>query len=312
MRFGLQLKTFDPGEHGNHWDSTLAVARACEEAGLDSVWFADHFMFVREEEPDAETPVMECFTVLAALAAATSRVRLGALVAGVPYRNPALLAKMHATLDVISHGRAIIGLGAGWHKLEFDAYGWPFGTVGERMEKLEDAVQIIKKMMTERPASYAGKHYSIHEALNDPMPVQRPHPPIMIGGGGEKQTLRLVARYGDFCNVFGDLETVAHKFEVLRRHCEDVGRPYEEITRSHHLSILLARDDAELARKRERFARDLPNFHGLIGTPDTIIAALREYAAIGSQYVTFSMPDAGDLDSVRLFGETVLPALARG
>lgn len=306
MLFGLQLTTYPPRDGGNHFDSTLAVARACEDAGLDSVWFADHFMWRSEDEPDKERPTLECFVTLGALAAATERVRLGALVAGVPYRNPALLAKMHATLDVISHGRCIIGLGAGWHKLEFDAYGWPFGTVKERMEKLEDAVQIMRKMMTERPASYSGKHYSIDKALNDPMPVQKPRPPIMIGGGGEKQTLRLVAQYADFCNVFGDPPAVQHKFEVLREHCERVDRPYEEITLSNHTGILIARDEQDLARKREQY----PEFGGFCGTPDAVIERMHEYASVGSQYVTFSMPDAGELDSLRLFGETVVPALA--
>ncbi|MDP9382403.1 MAG: LLM class F420-dependent oxidoreductase [Chloroflexota bacterium] len=307
MRFGLQLKTYAPREHGNHWDSTLAVARACEEAGLDSVWFADHFMFPDEENPDKEVPVMECFTVLGALAAATNRIRIGALVAGVPYRNPALLAKMHSTLDVISHGRTIVGLGAGWHQPEFDAYGWPFGTVKQRMEQLEDAAQIIKAMMTQRPASHTGKHYSIRDAYNDPMPIQKPHPPIMIGGGGERQTLRLVAKHADFCNVFGDPETVAHKFEVLRGHCEKVGRPYEEITRSNHVPMLIGRSEAEL---REKHGESLDSFSGLMGTPETIIQRLGEYAAVGSQYITLRMENADDLDPIHLFGETVLPALA--
>jgi len=306
MQFGLQLSTYEAKGGGNTWDSVLAVARACEAAGLDSVWFADHFMWRDEEDPERERPNLECFLTLGALAAATERVRLGALVVGVPYRNPALLAKMHTTLDVISHGRSIIGLGAGWHKLEFDSYGWPFGTVKERMEKLEDAVQIMKLMMTERPASFDGQHYSIDEALNDPLPVQKPHPPIMIGGGGEKQTLRLVAQYADFCNVFGDSEQVAHKFAVLRAHCERVGRPYDEVTKSNHTGILIARDDAELALKRERF----PDFNGIAGTPGQVIQRLREFADVGSTYVTFAMPDVDDITPMQLFGETVVPALA--
>jgi len=306
MQFGLQLSTYEAKGGGNTWDSVLAVARACEAAGLDSVWFADHFMWRDEDNPDRERPNLECFLTLGALAAATERVRLGALVVGVPYRNPALLAKMHTTLDVISHGRSIIGLGAGWHKLEFDSYGWPFGTVKERMEKLEDAVQIMKLMMTERPASFDGQHYSIDEALNDPLPVQKPHPPIMIGGGGEKQTLRLVAQYADFCNVFGDSAQVAHKFAVLRAHCERVGRPYDEVTKSNHTGILIARDDAELALKRERF----PDFNGIAGTPGQVTQRLREFADVGSTYVTFAMPDVDDITPMQLFGETVVPALA--
>ncbi len=305
MKFGLQLSTYRARGGGNSWDSVLAVARSCEAASLDSVWFADHFMWRDEDDPDRERPNLECFLTLGALASATERVRLGALVVGVPYRNPALLTKMHTTLDVISHGRSIVGLGAGWHKLEFDSYGWPFGTVTERMEKLEDAVQITKLMMTERPATYEGKHYSIHGALNDPLPVQKPHPPIMIGGSGEKKTLRLVAQYADMCNVFGDPEQVAHKFAVLRSHCERVGRPYDDVTKSNHTGILIARDEAELARKRERF----PDFGGIVGTPEQVIERLRAYAAAGSTYVTFTMPDVDDIEPMQLFGESVVPAL---
>lgn len=306
MRFGLQLSTYEPRNGGNHWDATVAVARTCEDAGLDSVWFADHFMFAEEGKPETSRPVMECFVVLGALAAATERVRLGALVVGVPYRNPALLAKMHATLDVVSHGRAIVGLGAGWHKPEFDAYGWEFGSVRERMEKLEDAARIIRAMMTERPATVEGTHDSVRGALNDPMPVQRPRPPIMIGGDGEKQTLRMVAQYAEYCNVFGDPETVRHKFAVLRDHCARVGRPFEEITLSNHTGILIAPDERGVEAKRAAH----PEFGGILGTPEQVIERLREYAAVGSRYVTFSMPDAADLDGIRLFGETVVPALA--
>ncbi|MEJ7653480.1 MAG: LLM class flavin-dependent oxidoreductase [Chloroflexia bacterium] len=225
---------------------------------------------------------------------------------GRAYRNPALLAKMSTTLDIVSRGRSIIGLGAGWHKLEFDSYDWPFGTVGERMDKLEDAVQIVHRMLTERPATFKGKHYSIDEALNDPPAIQKPRPPIMIGGGGEQRTLKLVAQYADYCNVFGSPDEIAHKFDVLRKHCETVGRPFEEITLSNHGSIMIARDEAELQAKKEQF----PDFRGLAGTPDQVIERCREYVAVGSTYMTFSMPDIADLEPIRLFGETVGPALA--
>lgn len=307
MLLGQQIGSYAPSKHGNHWDTTLAAAQACEQAGLDSVWLADHFMFPDKNDLAKEVPVFDCFVILGAIAASTSRIRIGELVVGVPYRNPALLAKMLTTLDVVSHGRSIVGLGAAWHDVEFEAYGWPFPSVRERMEMLEEAIQIVDLMMTQRPASFAGKHYTVKDAYNDPMPVTKPRPPIMIGGGGEKSTLRIVAQYADFCNVFGDPETVAHKYEVLRQHCERVGRPFEAITRSNDIGILIAANERELAAKKERYGDKV----GLSGTPDMIIEGLQRYAAAGSQYVTFHMPDASDIEPILLLGETVVQAVAQ-
>jgi F420-dependent oxidoreductase-like protein len=306
MRLGLQLWPCYPSEYGNHFDTVLALVQACEQAGLDSVWMPDHFMFPDEEHPEKEVPVMECFVVLGALAARTSRIRLGQLVTGVPYRNPALLAKMCATLDVISHGRCIVGLGAAWHEPEFIAYGWPFPSVRVRLEMLEEAVQVVDRLLTQRPAHFNGNHYFVQHAYNDPMPVQKPRPPIMIGGSGERRTLKLVAQYADYCNVFGDPGTVAHKFEVLRRHCETVGRPFSAITLCNHRGILIAGDEAELAAKKERH----PDFGGIVGTPQAVIDQLKEYAAAGSQYMTFNLADAEDIPAIRLLGEAVLPYVA--
>ena len=306
MLLGQQIGTYAPSKHGNHWDTTLAAALACEQAGLDSVWLADHFMFPDHEHPEKEVPVFDCFVALGGIAARTSRIRIGELVVGVPYRNPALLAKMLTTLDVVAHGRTIVGLGAAWHHEEFAAYGWPFPSVRERMEMLEEAVQIVDRMMTGRPSGFAGKHYHVADAYNDPRPVQQPRPPIMIGGSGEQVTLRIVAEYADFCNVGGDPETVAHKYEVLRRHCEQVGRPYEEVTRSNDVGILIAANERELAAKKERYGDKL----GLVGTPEMIVDGLRRYAQVGSQYVTFHMPDAHEIEPILLLGETVVPAVA--
>src|SRR5829696_7251615 len=299
MLMGQQLGSYMPSAHGNHWDTTLAAARACEQAGLDSVWLADHFMFPDKANPENEKPVFDCFVALGALAARTSRIRLGELVVGVPYRNPALLAKMLTTLDVIAHGRSIVGLGAAWHEPEFRAYGWPFPPVRERMEMLEEAVQIVDRMLTQRPASFAGKHYTVSGAYNDPRPVQHPRPPLLIGGSGERVTLRLVATHADMCNVSGDPDEVERLFGVLAAHCQPVGRPFNEITRCNHVSILIASDEAELTAKTQRH----PDFGGIAGTPQTVVAKLREYAAVGSQYVTFTLADPDDLEAVRLIGE---------
>jgi F420-dependent oxidoreductase-like protein len=304
---GQQLGSYWPSRYGNHWDTTLAAARAVEQAGLDSVWLADHFMFPDLADPAKEVAVFDCFVALAAIAANTSRVRIGQLVVGVPYRNPALLAKMMTTLDVVSHGRTIVGLGAAWHEPEFVAYGWPFPSVRDRMGMLEEAVQIVDRMMTRRPASFSGTYYTVAEAYNDPMPVQKPRPPIMIGGGGEKTTLRIVAQYADLCNVGGDAPTSARKFDVLRQHCERVGRPAEAVTRSSDISILIAANERELAKKRERFSDR--SFH-VAGTPEQVIEGLRAYARAGAQYITFNMPDAADVEPILLLGETVVKEVA--
>jgi F420-dependent oxidoreductase-like protein len=307
MLMGIQLGTYMPSERGNHWSTTLAAAQAAEKAGLDSVWLADHFMFPDYEQLDREVPVFDCFVALGAIAAMTSRVRIGELVVGVPYRNPALLAKMLTTLDVVANGRTIIGLGAAWHQPEFRAYGWPFPSVRERMEMLEEAVQIVDRLLTQRPASFNGKHYTMDEAYNDPLPVQKPRPPIMIGGSGEKMTLRIAAQYADFCNVGGDPDTVAHRFDILRQHCGRVGRPPEAVTRSNDMSILIAANEHELAAKKQRFGDKF----NLIGTPDRIVDGLHRYARAGSQYVTFHLPDAEHVEPILLLGETVVPQVAR-
>jgi F420-dependent oxidoreductase-like protein len=304
---GQQLGTNLPSGHGNHWDNTLAAARAGEAAGLDSVWLPDHFMFPDYEKPETEVPVFDCFVGLAAIAASTDQIRVGQLVVGVPYRNPVLLAKMLSTLDVVAHGRSIVGLGAAWHEPEFVAYGWPFPPVRERMEMLEEAVQIVDLVMTQRPASFSGTYYTVREAYNDPLPVQKPRPPIMIGGSGEKVTLRLAAQYADMCNVMGDPALVRHRFEVLRQHCESVGRAYEAITRSNDVSILIAANERELVAKKERFGDKF----SLIGTPEQIVEGLRSYAQVGSQYVTFHMPDAKEIEPILLLGETVVREAAQ-
>jgi alkanesulfonate monooxygenase SsuD/methylene tetrahydromethanopterin reductase-like flavin-dependent oxidoreductase (luciferase family) len=174
------------------------------------------------------------------------------------------------------------------------------------MEMLDEAVQIVDRMLTQRPASFVGKHYQVTDAYNDPPPVQQPRPPIMIGGSGEKATLRIVAQYADFCNVGGDPAIVAHKYAVLREHCEQVGRPYEAITRSNDVGILIAADDQELAAKKVQYGEDFD----LVGTPEAIIEGIQRYAEVGSQYLTFHLPDAEEITPIRLLGETVVPAVA--
>jgi len=223
--FGVQQGSCTPGPAGTGWETVRAVAQVRDEGGCDAFWIPDHVQC-------GEEPVLECWVTLGALAAATTRLRLSALVTGIPYRNPALLAKMGATLDVISQGRAIMGIGAAWHKEEFDAYGYDVETAADRSRRLEEAAQLLRAMLSQQMTTFAGRYDTVRDAVNVPQPVQA-HVPILIGGNGEKVTLRLVAQYGDLCTIFGTPDEVRQRLEVLRAHCGSVGRPDEEITRTH-------------------------------------------------------------------------------
>ena len=309
MQFGIQVNPYFPGPTGNPWDSTLATTRAAETAGFDSVWLYDHFMWENHPGQPADGPTLECFVGLGALAAVTSRIRLGQLVVGVPYRNPALVAKMATSLDLISHGRSILGLGAAWHRREFEGYGWDFEDVPTRMKRLEEAIKVVLAMWQDAPASFAGHFYRLDRALNLPSSIQRPYPPLMIGGNGEQVTLRLVARYAQWCNVFGEPELVKHRFAVVREHCDRIGRSPDEITYSNHGWVLIGRTEAEAASKLERCRALVPGFFGLAGTPEQLIEHFRAYAAVGAQYCTIQIPDPDTVEAVELFGETVIPAL---
>ncbi|MGN6673867.1 MAG: TIGR03560 family F420-dependent LLM class oxidoreductase [Thermomicrobiales bacterium] len=312
MQFGLQINPYLDGPTGNPWDAVARVARAVDESAFDSLWAYDHFLYEGgySGHPYSE-PVMECFTTLGAIAAITRRVRLGQLVLGVPYRNPAMMAKMATTLDLISHGRSILGLGAGWHKREYEAYGWgEFESAPVRMKRLEEALRLVLAYWTERPAHFEGTYYRLDQAQENPAPVQRPHPPIMVGGSGERVTLRLVAQYAQFCNVSGSSETVGQLFARLREHCARLNRDYDAITKSIYTTVVIGKDEAEVAAKRERLAAFIPQQGALIGTPEQLIDVFREYAKVGCQYVVFRTPDWVDVEPVQRFSEHVIPALA--
>lgn len=312
MQFGIQLNPYRADKTGNPWDSVLEISQVADEGGYDSLWLYDHLLYEGgySGHPYPE-PVLECFTALGAVAAITQKVRLGQLVLGVPYRNPALTVKMGTTLDMISRGRSILGLGAGWHKREYEAYGFgAWEDVPVRMKRLEEQLKITKLLWTESPASYQGTYYSLDAVKDNPAPVQRPHPPILIGGSGERVTLRLVAQYGDFCNVSGSPERVEQLFGSLREHCARHGRPYDQVTKSIYTTVVLGRDAAKVAAKRERLADFIPANGAIIGTPAEVVATFREYARAGCEYVIFRTPDWIDAENVRLFATEVIPALA--
>src|SRR5437868_427500 len=212
------------------YETMTRVAQEADTLGYHSIWLYDHFHTV--PVPTQEV-TFECWTSTAALARDTKRVRIGQMVTCNSYRNPALLAKMASTVDVLSHGRLDFGIGAGWYEEEYLAYGYPYPDGPERLRMLGEALQIIHAMWTEPYANFEGKYYQVRGAINEPKGVQKPHPPIWIGGGGEKVTLRLVAKYGDACNIGGiNPDIYRHKFNVVRQHCEDLGRDYNSITKS--------------------------------------------------------------------------------
>jgi F420-dependent oxidoreductase-like protein len=311
MKFGLQINPYQPGKTGNPWDSVAQAARALDESAFDSLWLYDHLLYEGgySGHPYAE-PVMECFTTLGAIAAITRRVRLGQLVLGVPYRNPALMTKEATTLDLISQGRSILGIGAGWHKREYEAYGYgTFEEVPVRMKRLEEAIKVVLALWTQRPATFEGKFYRLDNVVETPPPVQKPHPPIMIGGSGEKVTLRLVAQYAQFCNVSGDPSTVRQRFAILREHCERLDRPYDEITRSIYTTVIVGKNESEVRAKQERLKDFIPTRGALIGTTSQLIDTFADYARVGTQYAIFRTPDWLDLESIQLFSAEVIPVL---
>src|SRR5437773_2291722 len=224
------------------YETMTNVARAADETGYESVWVVDHFHTV--PTPTQEV-TFECWISLAAMARDTHRVRIGPIVTCNSYRSPALLAKMASTLDVLSHGRLNFGIGAGWYEHEYRAYGYLFPDGPERLRQLREALQVIHAMWEQEEATFEGKYYQVRGAINQPKGVQKPHIPILIGGSGEKVTLKLVAQYGDACNVSGDLKTLEHKFAVLKQHCESVGRDYESIYRTASAFCAIADSDEE-------------------------------------------------------------------
>jgi len=283
------------------YEAMTRVAQTADETGFASVWLVDHFHTI--PQPSQEV-TFECWTTTAALARDTKRVRIGQMVSCNGYRNPALLAKMASTVDVLSHGRLNFGIGSGWYEHEYRAYGYDYSEAPERLRYLREAVQVILAMWTQEEAVFEGKYYQVRGAINQPKGAQQPHIPLLIGGGGEKVTLKLVAQYGDACNVNGDLATIKHKFDVIKEHCAAVGRDYESIHRTSTTFCAIGETDEQARAKipavlASRFG-DRAN-DALIGSPDTIRARLAAFEEAGVQELIVAFPDAVQLDSLRLF-----------
>jgi F420-dependent oxidoreductase-like protein len=273
-------------------------------------WFSvmDHLIQIPGVGAPDE-PFMEGWTVLPALAAVTHKIRFATLVTSVAYRNPALLAKMAAGVDIISGGRLTFGIGAGWYQKEYQEYGYAYPErPAVRIAQMEEAIRLIQCMWQEPRATFHGRHFQLHDAILEPKPLQKPHPPIMIGGSGEQLTLRAVARLGNACNISGDPETVKRKFDVLRRHCEVEGRNFEEIERTNLTSLLLARDEAALKTKREHFGIT-DRFWGFAMTVPQMVDLIGRYRDIGVQMFICSV-HKNDRESLELLASDVMPHLA--
>lgn len=310
MRFGLQIPNFTDGVPGALFDEVLGRANAAEASGYDSVWVMDHFYQLPPMGGPSQ-PMLDAYTLLGAIAARTSQVKLGTLVTGVTYRNPAHLAKIVTTLDVISAGRAILGIGAAWYDVEHEGLGFDFPSAGERLDRLEEALQICRGMFAGESPTFEGTYYRTHEAQNIPPPVQPGGPPILVGGGGEKRTLRLVAQYADMCNVFGDAPTIAHKVEVLREHCKAVGRDPSEITVSRLATLVLTENEQETQATKD-FLRQVTGEEpsgSNVGTADELVSQVEELAAAGVDYFIFNMP-TGTAETVRRVGDAVVRRFA--
>jgi F420-dependent oxidoreductase-like protein len=292
MRIGLQVPNFTyPGGPAQLGAKLAEIARTADDAGFYSLWVMDHFFQLEPGLGPAENEMLEGYSALNYMAGVTERVKLGTLVTGVIYRRPGILVKTVSTLDVLSGGRAYFGVGAAWYEREALGLGVPFPPLATRFEWLEETLQIAKQMWGDEVKPYEGKHFTLKEALNRPQPLSKPHPPIMIGGMGEKKTLRMVAQYADACNLFDreGTDLLRHKLDVLKAHCDDLGRDYDTIERTTLGTVHLA--------------------PGAM-TPDDVIATCRDLADAGIQHAIFNMPNTHEITPIETFGETIIPAVA--
>jgi len=291
------------------WQRTLEIAELIEDLGYDSLWVYDHFHNVPRPAHEA---VFECWTTIAALSQATSRVRLGQMVGCNSYRNPALLAKITSTVDVISGGRLDWGIGAGWYEHEYKGYGFEFPAPKVRIGMLRETVEIVKSMWSEPDTTYEGRYYTLQGAQCDPKPLQSPHPPIWIGGGGEQLTLRVVARHADVANFGGKPHEWAHKAEVLKEHCKAVGRDYDEIRKTISGEVLIRETEAELEEIgslslwREPFESWREG--NLVGTPEQVSEKLQTYIDLGCTGFVPWCSDYPSTQTLQLFAEQVIPS----
>lgn len=295
-------------EEGQSYDSIKGVIRAIENSGFSSFWIYDHF-FLEEFSPQ-----FECWTLMSALATETKKLRFGPIVLSNSYRHPAVLAKMTSCLDALSNGRLEFAIGAGWYQREYIAYGIPFPPASVRIEQLKESVQLIKKMWTEKVVTFHGKYYNIEGAVNEPKPFQKPHPPLWIGGKGEKLILKVVAEEADVYNAYGiDPQGLRHKCEIIDYYCKSVGREPKDIRRTIALTSLVSQNNVETSALIEKFkpkylsVREFVN-NSVIGTPDQCIEKIAKYVESGATYFIIDFPDMKDFRSLKIFEREILPS----
>ncbi len=309
---GWRMDLVEIADPVEQYEAMTQVARTVDAMpAFDSIWVYDHFHTV--PTPELQT-TFEAWTITAALSRDTTRVNIGQMVTCNGYRNPALLAKMASTVDVMSHGRLYFGLGAGWYEHEWRAYGYGFPETRERMRAFREACDIIVKMWTENYPEYTGEHYTIDKPINEPRGVRKPYPSFWIGGGGEQVTLKLVAKYGNACNIGGEPATIRHKLGVLRGHCETLGRDYNAITRSSNLNVYPIEPGVDPEKATEPMQKALGMTYdqlkgiAVIGTPDEITQRVEALVAAGVNYVIFYVPRiAYDHAPLHLLAEQVAP-----
>jgi F420-dependent oxidoreductase-like protein len=307
---GWKMELASIADPAAKWDKALEIAVLAEELGFDSVWVYDH---VHNVPTPAHEAVFECWTTIAAISQRTSRIRLGQMVGCASYRNPALLAKITSTVDVISGGRLDWGIGAGWYDQEYRAYGYEFPSAKVRIQMLRETVEIVKSMWTEPDTTYDGRHFQLAGAQCDPKPLQQPHPPIWIGGGGEQLTLRVVARHATHSNFGGKPHEWSHKRDVLRQHCADVGRDPDEITMTWSPEVFIRESEAEVeaAGTRSFLGEAVESWTAgnLVGTPEQVAEKIEAYRALGCGGFVPWCSDYPETETLRLLGEKVLPQL---
>jgi len=313
IQFGFSIPLAAPYAAPNFktldYKSIKQAVLTCEEFGYDALWAADHLGY-----HGIGSSIFECWTLLSALAAVTRRVRLGPLVLCNGYRHPSMIAKMAATLDVVSNGRLDFGIGAGNNKVEHVAYGLPwFDKPSTRIQRMVEGIEVVKRMWTEAKPSFKGKHYEIQEAICEPKPIQKPYPPIWIGGAGEKLTLRATAKYAQGWNHWGgvSVEIFRRKLEALEKHCLDLGRGFNTIEKSLETRVIISEDPLEIRVLAARFAPDASleelKRSQIIGTPDEVVRRLEEYVSVGAGYFMLWFLDFPSLKGMRLFAERVMP-----
>ncbi len=320
MRFGLQHPNFSfdyrDRDASQILDSLKNLVTRAESIGFDSFWVMDHFHQIPIlGTPDQ--PMLEGWTTISVLAGITTRIKLGTLVTGVLYRYPSVLAKIAATLDVLSKGRLFLGIGASYFEGESSAYGitssGSFPSNQERLLRLEEAIQIIRKMWSEEPsASFNGTYYQINNAYCNPKPIQKPSPSILVGGSGERKTLKIVAKYADACNLFGSIETIKRKLDVLKEHCKSVGRDYDSILKTK-LDLVVIDDSEEIARKRaQQFYKGIPEQQirdrefAIYGTRENVSRQIELLEEAGIQYLIAHFEPSRELEALDIFSDNII------